>query len=52
MTVAGPVAAALDAVNVSVLVGPAADAGSNVAVTPAGNPLAPSTTAAANPPIA
>ena len=50
VTVAVPVAAVLDAENVTVLV-PAVDAGLKEAVTPAGNPLALSVTLPLKPPL-
>src|SRR6185436_13623284 len=46
VTVAGPVAAVADALKVTMLLVPSADAGLKLAVTPEGNPLAPRATAA------
>ena len=50
VTVAVPVAAVLDAANVSVELAPVADAGLKLAVTPLGNPLAVKATAPVKPP--
>jgi hypothetical protein len=51
VTVAGPSVAAVDAVNVTVLLIPVTDAGVNPAVTPAGSPLALNVTLPVNPPV-
>jgi hypothetical protein len=51
MTLAGPIAAVLDAVRVSVLLVPVAGFGLKLAVTPAGNPLALKFTLLLKPPI-
>jgi len=51
VTVAGPVAAVLDAAKVRALLFPVAEAGLKVAVAPVGNPLAPNATLPVKPPV-
>jgi hypothetical protein len=51
VTVAGPVAAALDAVSVSALLFPVVEAGLKLAVTPLGKPPAASATLPVKPPL-
>jgi hypothetical protein len=51
VTVAGPVVAAPDAAKVRTLEFPVADVGLKLAVTPAGNPLAPNATPPVKPPL-
>jgi hypothetical protein len=51
VTVAGPVVAVVDALNVRLLVDPLVDDGLKLAVTPLGNPLAPNSMLPLNPPV-
>jgi hypothetical protein len=51
VTVAGPVTAVAEAVNASVAVPPVVEAGVTTALTPVGNPVAPSATEPVKPPV-